>query len=216
MQAQHPLSVVTPTLDGDVLTVLAQADAAFTPGQLRLLLDDYSTEGIRKVLQRLDVQGIVDAEHVGRAYQYRLNRDHLAAEPVIALANQRATLLHRITDHLESWSVRPLYGAVFGSTARGTMRPDSDIDIFLVRPDDADLDHWEQLTSELARLVTRWTGNDTRVLEMAETEVRTGADSDPVLSSIVEAGLAVAGHPLWLRQIVRRSKVRDIGARAHE
>jgi hypothetical protein len=34
----HPLATVTPTVDGDVLAVLAQNEATFTPGQLRRLL----------------------------------------------------------------------------------------------------------------------------------------------------------------------------------
>jgi len=59
---RHPFAVVTPTLDGDVLTRLAQAEAAFTPGQLQRILPGRSTEGIRKTLQRLTVQGVVDAE----------------------------------------------------------------------------------------------------------------------------------------------------------
>jgi Nucleotidyltransferase domain len=203
---RHPFAVVTPTLDGDVLTRLAQAEAAFTPGQLQRILPGRSTEGIRKTLQRLTVQGVVDAEFVGKGAQYRLNRDHLVADHIIAIANQRATLLRRLEGALEGWLVRPVYGAVFGSTARGDARSDSDIDIFLVRPDDAPPDQWEDTVGDLSRSVTRWTGNDTRTLHMPEAEVRSGAGTDPVLTSIVDEGLTVCGHPLWLRQLVRSTR----------
>lgn len=204
MQVQKPLAVISPTLDGDVLAVLAQAEVTFTPGQVARLVQDASVEGIRKVLQRLAAQGILDVERVGQAYTYRLNRDHLAAEHIVALANQRTTLLSRIEQTLAGWAVRPVYGAVFGSAARGQMRLDSDIDLFLVRPGDSDEDAWETQTSELAHTVSRWTGNDTRILQMTETEARTGAAAgEPVLRSILDDALTVAGHPTWLRRQLR-------------
>ena len=102
--------------------------------------------------------------------------------------------------------VPPVYGAVFGSTARGDGRSDSDIDIFLVRPDDAAPEPWEDCVGDLSRSVTRWTGNDTRALHMPEAEVRSGAGTDPVLTSIVTEGLTVCGNPLWLRQLVRPTR----------
>lgn len=93
MDLGRPPATVTPTLDGDVLAVLVQAEATFTTGQLHRVLGKYSEDGIRKVLMRLRGQGIVLAERVGNAYAYRLNRGHLAAGPVIALARSRALLL---------------------------------------------------------------------------------------------------------------------------
>jgi hypothetical protein len=192
-----------------VLTALARAETTFTPGQLGRLVPDASVEGIRKVLQRLAGTGVVTAERVGNAYTYRLNRDHLAAPAILELAAQRSTLLARLEQTAETWPVRPVYGAMFGSAARGEMRPDSDIDVFLVCPDDADPDVWESQTGELAAAVTRWTGNDTRILAMAEAEVRAGAaGGDPLLLSIVEDGLTIAGRPTWLRTLLRTGGAR--------
>ena len=207
MLVQHPLEVVTPTVDGDVLAVLAQAEAGFTPGDLARLIPQHSIEGIRKVLHRLAAQGIVDGQQVGRAVQYRLNRDHLAAAPILALARQRQTLLERLTALLAGWSPRPVYAALFGSAARGDMRVDSDIDLFLVRADGPlDEDRWEEQSGVLATFVTRWTGNDARVLEMTESEVRAGAASgDPVLRSILDDGIQVCGPASWLRRAVREA-----------
>jgi len=210
---QHPFAVVTPTLDGDVLTRLARTTAAFTPGQLQRLLPDRSTEGIRKTLQRLTAQGVVDAEWVGKAAQYRLNREHLAADHIVAIANQRATLLRRLTDVLSGWVVPPVYAAVFGSTARGDSRPDSDLDIFLVRPDSAAPDPWDDAVDALSRNASRWTGNDARALELSEAEVRSSAGTELVLTAIVDEGLTVYGNRNWLRHLVRPITRAGVGPR---
>ena len=207
MQVQHPLAVVTPTLDGDILTVLALSDARFTAGRIGKLMPTRSYNGIRKALNRLADQGTVDVEQVGTIYSYTLNREHVAAAPIVALANLRGTLLNRIRAQIASWPIQPVYACVFGSTMRGQMRPDSDIDIFVVRPDSADRPAWEQQTGELATRVTRWTGNDGRALQMAESEVRAGVGGEPVLDDIAElAAGTVAGDPAWLRRIVSKGR----------
>ena len=42
MELNRPLATVTPTLDGDVLAVLAQHEVSFTTGQLHRVLSRYS------------------------------------------------------------------------------------------------------------------------------------------------------------------------------
>lgn len=202
MQWNRPLSVVAPTLDTDVLAIMALADVGFTTGQLHRMLPEVSQEGIRKALARLVVQGVVDAERVGRAFRYRFNSEHLAAGPIVELAQMRSTLLRRLEEAIRAWTVPALYGAVFGSAARGTMRPDSDLDIVLVRPDTVDLDDdavdvWEQQVSALVHAVSRWTGNDTRPLEMTQAQVR-GSSTTGVLGDVLAHGLTVAGQRRWL------------------
>jgi predicted nucleotidyltransferase len=206
MELHRPLATVTPTLDGDVLTVLAGFDGPFTTGQLHRVLGKHSEEGIRKVLRRLVRQGIVHADRVGNAFAYRLNRDHLAAEHVIGLAGLRGKLLQRIESALEAWKTRPKYGAVFGSAARGSMTVDSDVDLLLVRPDEADQDHWALQVDGLAADVSRWTGNDARILEFTEGEVVSRGRDEPVLSDVLRDGLTVAGRHAWLAGQIRKRK----------
>jgi hypothetical protein len=201
---QHPFAVITPTVDGDVLAVLAGAEAAFTTGDVARVVPARSVEGIRRALTRLVSHGIVDAEQVGRTVRYRLNREHLAAGAVIAVARQRSILLTRLGERLAAWRPRPVHAALFGSAARGDMRLDSDVDLFLVRPDDAPDDRWEEQVDALSKDVTRWTGNDTRVLAMTESEVRAGAASrDPVLVSVRDEGVALVAPEGWLRGVLR-------------
>lgn len=214
MDVTHPLAVVAPTLDGDVLAHLALTQAAFTPGQLAHLLPKASVAGVRKVLNRLTTQGIVSATRVGNtAVTYALNREHLAAGAVVELASQARTLRARIESNIAQWDTPPVYAALFGSWARGTATTESDVDLFLVRPGAADEAEWEAQVDELQRLVTRWTGNDARPFVIDEGDLPERA-AEAVLGSIRSEGLTLLGDPGWLRRriapqlLTRHSKER--------
>lgn len=203
MDLARPLAVITPTLDAEVLAVLAGADTEFTGRQVHQLLGKHSERGVRNTLQRLVEQGIATRRRVGPADLYRLNRDHLAAPHIEALAGLRAELLRRIREVLEAWAPAADYVALFGSAARGGMRPDSDIDLFVVRPAavHADDHTWQHQLELLTQQVTGWTGNDTRVLEMDATEVAEGlAEGGRVLRDIQTEGIALHGPRRYLRK----------------
>lgn len=206
MQFSRPLAVVTPTLDGPVLAALAAADGPFTTGQLTRVLGEGSEEGIRKVLRRLTAQGIVSAERVGPAFAYRLNRAHLAAEPIMALAGLRATFLARLGRLLAAWDQPAAYAAVFGSAGRGMMRPDSDIDLLLVRSHGPD-DMWDTQLEHLVSTVSAWTGNDLRPLVYTLTELE-AARGEPVLLDILDSGVTVAGERSWFQRRARPRRAR--------
>lgn len=209
MQLNRPFATVTPTLDGDVLSVLAAGEVTFTITQIQRILTAPSGEGIRKVLVRLTSQGVVLHDRVGRTNTYRLNTEHIAAEPILALSRLTATFLDRLEAHLKGWGDELKYAAVFGSAATGQMNPRSDIDLFLVRAGNlgrdrhpASLEVWEQQVTELARSVTAWTGNDCRIVEYTEDQLR-AATNEPLLSDVARQGLTVAGTRAWLNKQLR-------------
>lgn len=204
MELGRPLSTVTPTLDGDILAILATVDSSFTAGQLHRMWGRHSVEGIRKALKRLVEQGIVLSNKVGQTFDYRLNRDHLAAEHIIGLARIKETLLARIEERLDSWDVPPVYAAVFGSAATGSMTVKSDLDLLLIRPDKADDGEWAAQVDTLAAEVTRWTGNDVRPLEFTLDEVASRGRDEPVLRDVLDRGLTVAGTRAWLVKQLRK------------
>ncbi len=199
MDLSRPLRVVTPTLDGDVLQVLAQADAAFTSGDIARLAEGPSPAGIRRTLGRLVHEGIVSRQQAGRVYLYRLNRDHLAADAVMALADQRGELLRRLGTQARNSADPPLFAAIFGSAARRDHSERSDLDLFLVRPNGADTDAWEAACDELASRATAWTGNDARIVSLTESEVLRPGGHVALLESIAREGLVFSGEPGWLR-----------------
>lgn len=210
MQLNKPFAAVTPTLDGDVLAVLASADAAFTIGQVHRMLATASAEGIRKVLNRLAVQGVVLHDKVGRTNTYRFNTEHLAAEPIMALARLHSEFLKRLEEHLQGWGGALAYAAVFGSAATGQMRIDSDIDLLLVRASDSgsgDSDLWDSRVTEVARCITAWTGNDGRIVEYGADDFRAAAAAgEPLLRDIAKQGLTVAGRRSWFTAQLRQRR----------
>ena len=90
---------------------------------------------------------------------------------------------------------------MFGSAARGDMRPASDIDVFVVRPSRIGLedDRWHVQLEALARHVTAWTGNDTRVLELSADEIRRRTNA-AVVREIATDGITLHGPPNYLRK----------------
>lgn len=209
----RPLSLITPTLDGDVLQVLAGAKASFTAPQVHRLVVGWSESGVRRTLQRLEKQGIVKSDTIGRTAAYRLNRRHLAADHVIGIARLRLRLLDAIADSVDEWDLAPVGVALFGSAATGTMTNESDIDVFVVRPGgtleyeasmtEADDDKWAVQVAELSRMISEWTGNDARILEYTDREVSearcSGEPLEPVLSDIAEHGLWIINSASLLR-----------------
>lgn len=204
MDLGHPLQVVTSTVDGDVLVVLAGAETAFTAPQVHRLVAQHSESGVRKSLKRLAEQGIVRATRAGQAWLYELNRQHLAAPHVVALAEFRRALVDRIGEAIAAWSTQPEYAALFGSAATGGMRPDSDIDLLIVRPDhlDPDDETWRGHLDELAAAIAAWTGNDAQILEYGATEVVKAQrrKSERVLRDVADQGITVFGPERYLQR----------------
>jgi predicted nucleotidyltransferase len=163
---------------------------------------------VRRVLQRLRDQGIIDSQDAGNATLYRLNRQHLAAPWIVGLANLRQQLVERLTRELQSWSPPPVFAALFGSAAAGTMSERSDIDILVIRPSGADGREWEEPIEALERAVSGWTGNDGRVLQLSQSAVGNTEIREPVLEDVFEAGIPLIGDLDWLARrlhLARRS-----------
>jgi predicted nucleotidyltransferase len=211
MELQRPLAVVTPTIDGDVLCVLAGAEASFTGRQIARLLPDHSQKGVHNVLRRLVAQGIVTMSVAGSAHLYTLNRDHLAAPHIVALCQLKDHLRQRVADLVATWSEPAEAVILFGSAARGEMQPASDLDLFVVRPASADDAVWLEQTSVLAERASAWTGNDARIVEMTPEEVGAGlAEGDGLLCAIRDEGQVLSGDPRYMHRI-RTDRTRTRG-----
>ena len=205
MLLHRPLLTITPSVDGDVLMVLARADSEFTAPDIHRLLGRWSVQGIRKALDRLVSQGAVAVRESRAASFYRLNREHLAAPAIIELASLRLRFYEKLEESFEAWAPKPAVAAVFGSAVRSEMTVSSDIDIFIARPDAIEAEHpdWVAQMSDLVQAASNWTGNDVRVFELPLSEARQRlAEGDEVLRSIGKEGIAVYGD----LDLVRRGR----------
>jgi predicted nucleotidyltransferase len=201
MNLTHPLEVICGSLETKALEVLAGSDAPFSIRQVQRMIGDRSYEGVRKALDRLRRQGLVIAEPIGTALMYRINREHLAAPYVQALATLRQEVFERLKQEIRGWLIKPVYAAVFGSTARRESGADSDVDIFVLRPKRVEPDDpvWQEQLAELSRRASAWTGNDVRILEYDQQEVTSSRDQ--VLGEIAGQGIPIAGDPHVLKRL---------------
>jgi predicted nucleotidyltransferase len=186
----HPFRVVGPTIDGDILAVLAAGQVALTGREIARRAGA-SQEGARQALGRLVRQGVLTLELAGHAHQYRLNREHLAAKWIEGLAAVRLDLFKELRALIGGWKVAPYAARLFGSVARGDADDASDIDVLLVRPKKvrAEDARWTLQLDELRTRTTAWTGNDTRVLEYAEVEFLRLRNRETVLKAALADGI---------------------------
>jgi hypothetical protein len=202
VRLQSPFGVVTASVDGDVLRVLASADAWFTIPTIASLIGNRTSEGVRKSVRRLHSEGIIDQQAAGRASLFRLNREHLAAPSIIALADLRAAFLEKLKTELHGWPEPPAFAAIFGSAARGDMRADSDIDLFFLKPHGVNEGTWAGHIDGLVEQASRWTGNDIRPLIYSVDEISAVAMVRPILRSIVAEGIPLIGDKFWFQRLV--------------
>ena len=78
MDVAHPFKAVCPSLDGEVLNVLAGTTRGLTGREVALLTGRRSHSGVLAVLNRLTEHGLVTRVELNRAFLFSANRDHLA------------------------------------------------------------------------------------------------------------------------------------------
>lgn len=196
MDLAKPYSSLVPTLDGAVLTVLAGTTRPLTGREVARLAGRSGHSGVLLVLNRLTEHGLVDRMEAGRALLYTLNRDHLVAPAVELLAGLRVELRGRIVQALTDWAIAPRHASMFGSAARGDGDTDSDVDLFIIRPESvsAEDEQWLAQIDRLATDIRRWTGNHAGIADVSELEL---LDLDrakrPILDELRLDAITLAG-----------------------
>ena len=196
MNVARPYAAVSPALDGEALHVLAGTNRGLTGREVAVLTGRTSHSGILEALNRLAEHGIVTRVEFGRAYMFTLNREHLAAPAVEALADLRTTLVERIRQALDGWDLAPVHASLFGSTARGDGDTTSDIDLFIVRPAEVSAEdaQWRRQIEELEGSIARLTGNRAAVLDTSEEELEhLRITRPPIVDALRAEAIALSG-----------------------
>ncbi len=154
------------------------------------------------VIEDLILSGLVSETVAGRSSMVVLNRNHLAAGPLVMLAGSRSELIRRLRERLSGWP--ELRGAwLFGSVARGEAGRNSDIDLLLVA-DDLESPGLHERLSQLQADVRTWTGNDLQVVEHSPASWRKLVRSkNPLVEQIRGDGTALAGDTALLLKRVK-------------
>ncbi|GHD81417.1 nucleotidyltransferase-like protein [Salinibacterium amurskyense] len=192
MDLSNPIATVFPSLDGDVLTVLARTTRPLTGRQVAELAHRGSQSGVRLTLIRLEEQGLVLADSAGRSMLYRANRDHLlwvVIEPLLRAAESALQLLQeRIVDVASSvlgaQAMSATTIALFGSVARRASTPASDVDLVVIFPDFVTDEGGQGAIDLISEAVLGWTGNECNVFSAKRELLRNMVTSgDPMIES---------------------------------
>jgi predicted nucleotidyltransferase len=205
MDVARPYAAVCPTLDGDVLDVLAGTTMSLTGRQVALLTGRTSHSGVLAALNRLTEHGLVIRVELNRAHLYALNRDHLAAPAVEILAEVRQRLIERMQNTIGEWRIAPAHVSLFGSTARGDGSTRSDIDLFVVRPSAVDEDEpsWRDQIDDLRDRIRRWTGNHASVIERDESQLASlRAAQPPIIGELLSDAIVISGSQSQLSDLL--------------
>jgi predicted nucleotidyltransferase len=169
-----PMSSVIPSAYAPVLSALVRTNMPLSGRQVAALVEDrVSRSRVNGVLNELAEAGLVLRESHPPSILYRFNRQHVAAEFVEGLANLRKVLFDRIRAEVAEWKQPAVAVWMFGSAARGDGTRQSDVDLFVVRPDPLDENDvlWNEQLMQLSARVRVWTGNSCEMLELSQSEL---------------------------------------------
>lgn len=181
--------------------VLAALDRTEVPltGRAVARITGLTQSAAQRTLTRLREAGLVVAEPAPPSLLYRVNREHLALPPLLALLRVDDEFRARAVSEVGRWLVPPVSLVVYGSAARGEASAGSDLDLLVVRADTVEPDEptWQEQIAELAGRLQRWTGRRASVIEMSKTEAIHGLrDGEPFLVEAEREGLQIAGTTL--------------------
>lgn len=198
MDLGSPISSVIPSRHGVVLGVLARTTRPLSGRAVAELSNGrIDQKWASKVLRELAAAGVVIGEDQPPAKLWSLNRRHLAAESIVALAEMRSRLISMLEERIALWTVAPFAAWLFGSAARGDGDAASDVDVAVIRCDRVDEEdpQWREQLNVLSDDVWAWTGNVCALVEYSETEfdaLVSGGERLP--TEIGRDGLLLAGH----------------------
>ena len=171
MDWENPLRSIAATVDADVLRVLAGAHEPVTGNQLAHLAGR-SYAQVYAVVRRMVDEGLVLSARYGRTNTFRLNRDHVLVQGILAVLAGPARLELEIKQLVQGWSLQPELVAMSGSAARRRTAANDDIDLVVVRSDQTNPDNpaWRSQIDALARRIEHICGNRVQIRVMDRSE----------------------------------------------
>ena len=136
MNLSEPGSAFSGTLTVPILRALdGRGSKVASVGQVhRLTAGDVSLAGVRRALDRLAAQGVLDKEEIDGHAFYSLKFKHVLYTAVKNMLDASGRVGRELRKTIANWTTEPVSAVLFGSTARRDGGVESDIDLLLVRP----------------------------------------------------------------------------------
>jgi predicted nucleotidyltransferase len=214
VNVSEPSDLVMTRTTAALLRVLAGADAAFSVRQAARLAGVSAPRAL-EIVDRAAARGLIVVEQAGRSRMCRLNRDHLAADAIIALVTLRPRMFEALAQEIGSWATPPIHASLFGSAARGDGGPDSDLDVLVVRADSAAADSWEEQKFVSGQHLQRLTGNSVNWFDIASSDLgRSVVLHEPLVAEWQADGIHLVGQPL--RALLRKRPNKQVSGNASQ
>lgn len=192
MDLDSPLRTISPPVEAETLRVLASADTEFSAPEIHRLVESASAFGVRKALSRLADAGLVLSESRGSSTLWRGNRAHVLWPAIERAVDARRELIERMRSLFSQRQELAVY--LYGSFARRSTTPESDIDILIVYPDSAANSDIVDLAQGVSAQVESWTGHEGQVFATSRSALHDSIKrADAVLSSIRRDAVPLVG-----------------------
>lgn len=168
---------------------------SFTIRELAESIKDISHTGVRKALGDLQGANLIKVEHHGQSNLINLNRESVVNDVLVTLFKEESeTFYHKFILELKRSIPSGIVScAIFGSFARGTEKPDSDVDVLFIT-DSKELVH--KFVEEKSHIFIRKYGNVISPYIMSRKEfVR--KKNTPFVKGILENYKLIKGEDLW-------------------
>jgi len=174
-----------------VLRALSRGGHAFTEAELARAIG-MSPNTVNLAVRELEEARVVTVLASGRAHRVALNRGSPFADAVRALFASEAEGVAFLAEAVRAVLAEDESCVLFGSAARGTMRPSSDVDLLIVAHT---WDAAAEASVRVGQAARQVCPKRYRMLHYTPAELRRKWDT-PLLQAIREEGILLGGRPL--------------------
>lgn len=159
-------------------------------------------------LRELSVHGLINMRRTGRSVIYSIDPENILAKFFLTpLYNKESRLLNILAQTIaKEFSLpRPLSIFLFGSIVKGQARPNSDIDILLVQPDEKNMREAKVELSKAERNIVKLFSNRLAAIMIRKSEFKKRYKrEEKFIKEVVKTGKIIYGKNL--SELLRNEK----------
>src|SRR3989339_626512 len=156
-----------------------------------------SPDKVHSVSKELVEWGIVQVRQVGKALLYKVSIDSLFVKNTLVklFENERQLIECYVQYIVSKFSIKPISIILFGSMARHTGKPNSDVDLLFVSKNDKK--HLEQRIEQIIPELVKKFGNRPSIIIWTQKEfLKRYRSQEPFIKKILQDGMWIWGKKL--------------------